>query len=111
RRRDEWEVVFAGTDACVAPVLSLTEAPHHPHNRKRATFVEHGGIVQPAPAPRFDRTPPCLERTPPAPGDHTEEVLVELGFTTDEIDDLVANAVVTRRTTSTRSTSSRRSTP
>lgn len=53
RTRDEWEAVFAGTDACVSPVLSFAEAPGHPHNRARATFVEAGGVVQPAPAPRF----------------------------------------------------------
>jgi alpha-methylacyl-CoA racemase len=58
RTRDEWSSVFAGTDACVAPVLSPSEAPGHPHNRARNAFVEVGGIVQPAPAPRFGRTPP-----------------------------------------------------
>ena len=71
RTRDEWAEHFAGTDACVAPVLSLTEAPGHPHNVARGTFVEHGGVVQPAPAPRFSRTPSALGRTPPAPGDDT----------------------------------------
>ncbi|HEX5199029.1 MAG TPA: CaiB/BaiF CoA-transferase family protein [Actinoplanes sp.] len=57
RTRDEWAAVFAGTDACVAPVLSPTEAPAHPHNRARKTFVEVDGLAQPAPAPRFGRTP------------------------------------------------------
>ena len=68
------------TDACVAPVLSLTEAPAHPHNVARGTFVVHGGIVQPAPAPRFSRTPSTLGHTPPAPGDDTAEILIELGL-------------------------------
>jgi alpha-methylacyl-CoA racemase len=57
RTRDEWTAVFAGTDACVAPVLSPREAPAHPHNRARETFVEVDGVTQPAPAPRFGRTP------------------------------------------------------
>ncbi len=56
RTRDEWATVFDGTDACVAPVLTLSEAPYHPHNVARETFVELDGIVQPAPAPRFSRT-------------------------------------------------------
>jgi alpha-methylacyl-CoA racemase len=80
RTRDEWAEVFAATDACVAPVLTLTEAPRHPHNVERSTFVERAGIVQPAPAPRFSRTPTALDRTPPAPGDHSDEILAELGY-------------------------------
>ena len=58
--RDEWAAAFDGTDACVAAVLSLAEAPHHPHNRARATFVPRDGFEQPAPAPRFSRTPPAI---------------------------------------------------
>ena len=85
RTRDEWAEVFEATDACVAPVLTLTEAPRHAHNVERATFVERAGIVQPAPAPRFSRTPTALDRAPPAPGDHTDEVLAELGFDPTEI--------------------------
>ena len=80
RTRDEWAKVFEQTDACVAPVLSLTEAPEHPHNVERETFVEHGGIHQPAPSPRFSRTPVALGLTPPAPGDQTNEILAELGY-------------------------------
>jgi alpha-methylacyl-CoA racemase len=80
RSREEWEAVFDGTDACVAPVLGLTEAPHHPHNVARSVFIERDGIVQPAPAPRFDRTPNELDRLPPAPGEHTAEILSELGY-------------------------------
>ena len=85
RSRDEWARIFAPTDACVAPVLSLVEATNHPHNVERSTFVEHGGVMQPAPAPRFSRTTLSLGRTPPAPGDDTDEVLAELGFGEDEI--------------------------
>jgi alpha-methylacyl-CoA racemase len=95
RTRDEWAEVFAATDACVAPVLTLTEAPRHPHNVERATFVERAGIVQPAPAPRFSRTPTALDRNPPAPGDHTDDVLAELGFDPTEIERLRAAGAVT----------------
>jgi alpha-methylacyl-CoA racemase len=77
RTRDEWTEVFAGSDACVAPVLGLGEATRHPHLAARGTFVEHGGVVQPAPAPRFSRTPGELDRLPPAAGQHTDEVLAE----------------------------------
>jgi alpha-methylacyl-CoA racemase len=71
RTRDDWCRLLEGTDACVAPVLSLLEAPTHPHNRARATFVEVAGHPQPAPAPRFTRTP-CPTPTPPAPADPAE---------------------------------------
>jgi alpha-methylacyl-CoA racemase len=77
RTREEWTEVFAGSDACVAPVLGLGEATRHPHLAARGTFVEHGGVVQPAPAPRFSRTPGELDRLPPAAGQHTDEVLAE----------------------------------
>ncbi|MGW0464915.1 CaiB/BaiF CoA transferase family protein [Streptomyces sp. NPDC003027] len=74
RTRDEWTEVFAGTDACVAPVLSLREAPAHPHLAARATFVEYGGLTQPAPAPRFSATPGAVRTGPARPGADTEEV-------------------------------------
>ena len=77
RTRAEWTAVFAGSEACVAPVLSLTEAHRQPHLVARGTFVEHGGTVQPAPAPRFGATPTRLDRSPPAAGQHTAEVLDE----------------------------------
>jgi alpha-methylacyl-CoA racemase len=74
RTRDAWTEVFADADACTAPVLSLAEAPHHPHLAARGTFTDAAGPVQPAPAPRFSATPAAL-RTPPArPGAHTAEV-------------------------------------
>ncbi|MFJ3669900.1 CaiB/BaiF CoA transferase family protein [Streptomyces sp. NPDC090106] len=74
RTRDEWTAVFDGTDACVAPVLSLTEAPHHPHLAARGTFTDHGGITQPAPAPRFSATPTTVRTGPARPGADTAEV-------------------------------------
>jgi len=77
RTRDEWTAAFAGSDACVAPVLGLGDATRHPHLTARGTFVEHHGVVQPAPAPRFSRTATTLYRPPPAPGQHTDEVLAE----------------------------------
>jgi len=79
RTRDEWEAVFAGTDACAAPVLSPTEAPDHPHNRFRGTFTEVAGVVQPAPAPRFLSTPGEIRRPPPHPGQYGDEALADWG--------------------------------
>ena len=85
RTRAEWEQVFSGSDACVAPVLSLTEAREHPHIRARQTFVDVGGQPQPAPAPRFDRTPGAVRRPAPRFGEHTDEVLREAGYADADI--------------------------
>ncbi|MFJ9929748.1 alpha-methylacyl-CoA racemase [Streptomyces misionensis] len=74
RTRAEWTAVFEGTDACVAPVLSLREAPHHPHLAARGTFTEHAGLTQPAPAPRFLATPAAVRTGPALPGADTEAV-------------------------------------
>ncbi|MFH8799099.1 CaiB/BaiF CoA transferase family protein [Streptomyces sp. NPDC017936] len=74
RTRDEWTALFADSDACVAPVLSLREAPHHPHLAARATFTDHGGITQPAPAPRFSATPTAVRSGPARPGADTAAV-------------------------------------
>lgn len=79
RTRDEWMEVFADSDACVAPVLDPLEAPGHPHNRHRDAFVDVRGVAQPAPAPRLARTPGTVRRPAPEPGEHTDEVLAELG--------------------------------
>ena len=83
RTRDEWTAHFDGTDACVSPVLSMAEAPHHPHLQARATFGEAYGIRQPAVAPRLSRTPGAIAGPPPEPGAHTEEVLTEWGLDAD----------------------------
>ncbi|MEB8339713.1 CaiB/BaiF CoA transferase family protein [Streptomyces endophyticus] len=77
RTRDEWAAVFEGSDACVAPVLTLGEAPHHPHLAARGTFVEHGGLTQPAPAPRFSDTPTSVRSGPARPGADTEDVALD----------------------------------
>ncbi|MFF7145004.1 CaiB/BaiF CoA transferase family protein [Streptomyces nodosus] len=74
RTRDEWTAVFEGSDACVAPVLSLREAPAHPHLAARGTFTDHGGITQPSPAPRFSATPASIRGGPARPGVGTEDV-------------------------------------
>jgi alpha-methylacyl-CoA racemase len=79
KTRDEWAEIFDGTDACVAPVLSLGEATTHSHTVARSTFVENDGVMQPAPAPRFSRTPGTIQRPPSHPGQHTDEVLAEWG--------------------------------
>ena len=85
KTRDEWCALLEGTDACVAPVLSMDEAPRHPHNAARETFVQFDEVWQPAPAPRFARTPAGLQRSPPAPGEQTAEALRSWGFEAEEI--------------------------
>ncbi|MGW2640595.1 CaiB/BaiF CoA transferase family protein [Streptomyces sp. NPDC001348] len=80
RTRDEWTARFEGTDACVAPVLSLREAPHHPHLAARGTFTGHGGITQPAPAPRFSVTPTEVRTGPARPGADTAAVARDWGL-------------------------------
>lgn len=85
RARDEWCALFEGSDACVTPVLTMEEAPHHPHNAARGIFVEAHGKVQPAPAPRFDRTPAELPGAPPKKGEGAAAALAEWGFSQEEI--------------------------
>ncbi|MEM5517579.1 CaiB/BaiF CoA-transferase family protein [Henriciella sp. AS95] len=77
KSRDEWCDIMEGTDVCFAPVLSLAEAPSHPHNVARETFIEIGGVVQPAPAPRFSKTPGEVQRPPATPGTHNEEIIAD----------------------------------
>jgi alpha-methylacyl-CoA racemase len=88
KTRDEWCALMEGTDVCFAPVLTMAEAPDHPHNRQRQTFVEVAGVTQPAPAPRFGRTPGAIRRPPPHFGQHTDEALADWGFTGDELEKL-----------------------
>jgi alpha-methylacyl-CoA racemase len=85
KTRDEWSAIFDGTDACVVPVLSPWEAHLHPHNVARSTFVEVNGTVQPAPAPRFSRTPSAISKPPSPPGADTITALVEWGVAEDAV--------------------------
>jgi alpha-methylacyl-CoA racemase len=94
RTRAEWTGLFAGSDACVAPVLRPSEATSHPHNRARGTFLPVGESPQPAPAPRFSRTPPDAPEPAPAPGQHTDEVLAAAGFDPQEIATLRATRAI-----------------
>lgn len=94
RTRDEWQALLAGTDACFAPVLALDEVPTHPHNRARATFVDVDGDQQPAPAPRFDRTPSPLPRASTQPGADSIAVLADLGIGESDVATLVDAGVV-----------------
>jgi alpha-methylacyl-CoA racemase len=94
RPRDEWAAAFAGTDACVTPVLGLREAPEHPHLAARGTFVELDGGSQPAPAPRFSRTPGAVRGGPGRPGADTRSVLSDWGFADGEVEELLAAGAV-----------------
>lgn len=94
RTRDEWCALLEGTDACFAPVLNLSEAPAHPHNAARGTFVEVEDVTQPVPAPRFSATPSVPPRRPPASGEHTVAVLKAAGFSASEITRLRKQGVI-----------------
>jgi alpha-methylacyl-CoA racemase len=96
KTRDEWQSILEGTDACAVPVLSMTEAPSHPHNVARQTFIERDGVVQPAPAPRFSRTAAAIASPPPAPGEHTDDALTDWGFTADEVAKLLEAGAVSQ---------------
>lgn len=95
RTQAEWAALFDGTDACVAPVVPMRDAPSHPHLAARGTYVEHEGVVQAAPAPRFSRTPAALGRTPSKPGADTREALAAWGI--DDVDALLASGAVVQR--------------
>lgn len=94
KTRAEWVDLLEGTDVCFAPVLKMTEAPEHPHNKARGTFVEVAGTLQAAPAPRFSRTPGTIDAPPPHAGQHTQEILTELGLDQGAIDALVESGAV-----------------
>ncbi|WP_340538973.1 CaiB/BaiF CoA transferase family protein [Nocardioides sp. GXZ039] len=91
RTQAEWVEIFEGTDACVAGIIPLSEAPGHPHLAARGTLVERDGLVQPAPAPRFSRTEPTLTTPPSRPGEHTRAALLAWGI--DDADALVERGV------------------
>ncbi len=90
KTREQWCRIMEGSEVCFAPVLSMAEAPAHPHNRHRATFVEQDGVTQPAPAPRFSRTPGAIRRPPSAPGADTVAALRDWGFSAAEVQSLIA---------------------
>ncbi len=94
RTRDEWCALLEGSDCCFAPVLDWDEAIAHPHNRARETYVEVDGVVQPAPAPRFSRTPGRVQCPPPAKGEHTDAVLADCGVSAAEIAALRADGTL-----------------
>ena len=94
RTRDEWCAIMEGSDVCFAPVLSILEAPNHPHNRHRQTFVEVDGVTQPAPSPRFSRTEAEISHSARAPGEDTRTVLAELGLDDARIGALEEQGVV-----------------
>lgn len=94
RTRDEWCEVFEGTDVCFAPVLTMTEATHHPHNVERGTFIEVAGVTQPGPAPRFSRTAPEVVRPPAHAGQHTDEALADWGIDADRRSALRASGAI-----------------
>jgi len=94
RTRDEWCALLEGTDACFAPVLTMAEAPHHPHNVARGSFIEIDGVVQPGPAPRFSRTPAGRPTPPQARGEGSRTALLEWGIAATRIDALLAGGVL-----------------
>ncbi|CAN5421608.1 CaiB/BaiF CoA-transferase family protein [soil metagenome] len=97
RTREQWCELMEGTDLCFAPVLSLSEAPHHPHNRARQTFVEMNGAMHPAPAPRFSVTPSSVSTRVPKIGQQSLSVLDAMGVSASEVDVLVAEGAVYAR--------------
>ena len=94
KTRAEWQGIMEGSDSCFAPVLSLAEAPDHPHARHRKAFVEVGGVTQPAPAPRFSRTACEVQGPPVHPGEHSDDLLREAGYSDSEISGLRAEGAV-----------------
>lgn len=94
KTRDEWTDLLAHEDVCLAPVLSMTEATEHPQAVERASFVTHAGMTQPAPAPRFSRTPAQIQSPPALPGQHSVEVLKAWGFSDERIEELLATGAV-----------------
>lgn len=90
----EWCALMEGTDICFAPVLTMSQAAQHPHNVERKTFIDIAGVKQPAPAPRFSRTPNAAPTPPAHPGQHSREILADWGFAELDIESLLASGVV-----------------
>ena len=94
KTRDEWCKIMEGSDVCFAPVLTFNEAPEHPHNKARGTFVDVEGVPQPNPAPRFSRTPGSVKSAAPDVGENTREGLISWGFDASEVDTLIEEKAV-----------------
>jgi alpha-methylacyl-CoA racemase len=94
RTSAEWVEFFAGHEVCFAPVLSMAQARAHPHNVERNTFVDVDGAPQPAPAPRFSRTPSAVQSAPVAAGTHTDTALVDWGFTPSDVESLKRSGAI-----------------
>lgn len=93
RTRDEWCELLEGTDVCFAPVLSISEAPSHPHHQARGTYIERDGYIEPAPSPRFSRSTPERPGSSPEPGGDTDELLGSIGFDEQRISELRTQGV------------------
>ncbi len=94
KTRAEWESILEGSDVCFAPILEPAEAPEHPHAKHRNAFVEVAGVVQPAPAPRFSRTESAIQRPPSHAGQHSGDLLSEIGFSAEQAEALTASGAV-----------------
>jgi len=94
RTRAQWCALLEGTDACFAPVLDMGEAPLHPHNAARRSFVEVEGVTQPGPAPRFSRSRPEIQRPPPAPGADGAQILLDWGWPAQAVDALQRDKLI-----------------
>lgn len=94
KTRDEWCRIMEGSDVCFAPVLSIAEVPDHPHAKARNSYIDVEGVTQPAPAPRFARTPPQVRGAACMRGAHTDEILTEAGLSAGEVKDLRTSGVV-----------------
>ena len=94
KTRDQWCELLDGTDVCFSPVLDLEEAPNHPHNQDRDTFVNFEGVTQPAPAPRFSRTQGKIQSSASLIGENSEEILEKWGFTNAQINSMRDNNII-----------------
>ncbi len=92
KSRAEWCALLDMTDCCAVPVLSMAEAPEHPHNKARSAFVEIAGVMQPAPAPRFSATPSAQPRPPAVSGADSADILASLGYDESEIAGMLSAA-------------------
>jgi alpha-methylacyl-CoA racemase len=94
KNRAEWCALMEGTDVCFAPVLDWDEAPQHPHNQARETFIDIAGVIQPAPAPRFSHSKAAVPTPPAQPGEHSAAILADWGVPEASIADLAARGVI-----------------